>query len=253
MPRRRDSAAPQNPLAVLMDKVARMENEIVMLKQAGPSGLTADDYETIDEPVPWQTLINHTGAHVAAEPTDPAVYYHPGDISLGGVTPAGFKKFAPVVGAAALLTATKGAFSATNGEQLVWTDVDTTDTSVFGITMSVNPNDRVLLKQPGIYIALASAGVVDNATAGSDWGIGTVAGGGAFPNASLLSSAVAANFIDWELGTASTSIHIILNPGTAGTLNTQINELRGGTISMAFAHLHIIHLPAGSTTMTDIV
>lgn len=91
MPRRRESVAPQDPMAVMMAKIAKIEAELIIMRQAGPSALHADDWEKTSEPVPWQTQIHHPGAHVDATPSDPLVYYHPGDEDVGGSTTPGFK------------------------------------------------------------------------------------------------------------------------------------------------------------------
>lgn len=88
---RRKAVAPQNEYAVLSERIERLESQVKALRQPGPSTMQAADTSLYAEPVPWETVINHPGIHTPAAPTDPLVYYHPGDIDIGGTTTPGFK------------------------------------------------------------------------------------------------------------------------------------------------------------------
>jgi hypothetical protein len=48
--------------------------------QAGPSSIQADQWEYAIAPFPWEVLLNWSGAHHQALPTDSLVYYHPGRV-----------------------------------------------------------------------------------------------------------------------------------------------------------------------------
>jgi hypothetical protein len=76
--KRRKSIAPQTEIETLNERVERLENQIKSLRQSFTISMQADDYLALADPVPWEVMINHPGDHVDAEPTDAAVYYHPG-------------------------------------------------------------------------------------------------------------------------------------------------------------------------------
>lgn len=154
--------------------------------------------------------------------------------------------------AVSLCIATRGSFSASNGTSITWTDVDTNDTAAFGVTNGSGTNDRILLKKAGIYLILTGCGASTTSDAGSDWGIGTTTAS-VLPVSAVVSAAVAANLIDWELGQASTETKIVIASGTSGWVQSSVSEVRSGTIAMAFAGQQILYFPATSNTLTDIL
>lgn len=163
MPLRRKAISPTNEVAVLNERIERLERQLKMVRQAGPSALQADDWEQATDPIPWETIIHYPGSHTPATSSDPIVYYHPGDQDVGGTVPPGFKalpKGEQTVWAA-LSTQTQGWEYQGNGsdDNIDWYDIWLSDnaSAYFGMDFVVGGgqfgDDIVFLtiKQSGIY------------------------------------------------------------------------------------------------------
>lgn len=88
--KRRKSTAPINELGVLNERIATLEQKVKRLTEARSTSLQADSIDAVAEPAPWEVMVNHPGTHIDAEPTDPMVYYHPGQITP--LVTAGWKR-----------------------------------------------------------------------------------------------------------------------------------------------------------------
>jgi hypothetical protein len=142
MPRRRQSVAPQSEIQVLRDEIKALSRQVTALKQAGPSTIQTDDWEKALDPVQGELMIHHPGSHVPAEPTDPIVYYHDGEMKkIGG---------APGVEWTETISGTDWGTDFTILDFGTIVDPDNYDALV--PTFDVNANGNIEIFKAGIYI-----------------------------------------------------------------------------------------------------
>lgn len=97
---RRKATSPQTDVAVLSERIARLEGIVKQLRQSGPHTVQPDSHQMAFDPIPWELMLNHPGGHTVAWPSDNYVYWHPGrvDQDTGETIDAGWKRIGgPVI------------------------------------------------------------------------------------------------------------------------------------------------------------
>lgn len=168
----------------------------------------------------------------------------------GGTDPIPFP-VSSVVGATAILRATKGAFTQTGSYQIGWDDVDVNDTSIFGISTTTQTNDTFVLKVQGVYLLVACVFPV---AASTDYSVQIQLGGSMQPPAQDFPTIMAAVDGAPTMGSQALGIRLMHCTSVGGS-TTGVKVVRAGSKDFSYAAAYILYWP--STTpgvlLTDIV
>lgn len=168
----------------------------------------------------------------------------------GGTDPIEVEPATVTVGGAAMLRATRTAFTQSGSYQIPWSDVDTDDTSVFGLSTVTLTNDTVVLKKQGLYLAMASA--FPTATS-IDYSVQIQLGGSMLPAAQDFPGIMAGVETTGVMGDQSFALRLMHCSSTGGS-TTGVRVVRAGTKAFSYAVLYIIYWPSSvpASTFTDI-
>jgi hypothetical protein len=151
---------------------------------------------------------------------------------------------------AAMVRATKTGFTQSGSYRIPWTDVDTDDTSVFGITTNTLTNDTFQLKKQGLYLCIAQ---VYATTATVDYSLQIDLGGSMFPSAMDLLATL--DEYDGLAGSGAMSQAMrLMHASSVGGSTTGVTIVRAGSKSFDGAAAYIIYWPSSvpGATGTDI-
>ena len=97
MPIRRKATAPQRVDAVIVERIAALEDQVKQLRQAAASHIQPEDMSDVLGAFAWQMMLHWPGQHRPATPESTLVYYHPGrvDQATGEEVEEGWKQVAP--------------------------------------------------------------------------------------------------------------------------------------------------------------